>query len=168
MKLIFTILTVFLCSSQIYAQNQNLSKEGVSLSWEADWELTEQDSLDGAGFYLALEKSGMDESGLVTITWFHSDVPEETFLVILQDEFYKNYDENSDLVFSEIYDSKFAGINCKASDFEFSLFGLEHNGTIFSFRTQGKSFAILKQEATEDTAKNSSGFKSIESNFKVN
>jgi len=168
MKLIFTILTVFLCSLQMYGQEHNFSKDGVSLSWDLDWELTEQDSLDGDGFYLALEKWGLNESGLFTVTWLYSNVPEEIFLDIFQEQLRKSYEGISGVSFSEMYDSNFAGIISKAVDFEFTELDVKHTGTFFSFRTHGKSFTVLKQEAVEDSDKNAPGFSMIESSFSIN
>lgn len=168
MKLIFTILTVFLCSLQMYGQEHNFSKDGVSLSWDLDWEITVQDSLDGDGFYLALEKWGLNESALFAVTWLYSNVPEEIILDILQEELRKSYEGISGVSFSEIYDSKFAGIISKAVDFEFTELDVKFTGTFFTFRKHGKSFSVLKQEAVEDSDKNAPGFSMIEGNFSIN
>ncbi|MGB6083835.1 hypothetical protein [Moheibacter sp.] len=167
MKLIFSILSSVLLFAQSYSQNSEFSYEGVSIKWENDWEMSEQDPMDGDGYYLALEKTGEDESGLVAITWINVDLEESAFLAIFQEQFYSSFNNQAEINFSEFYETKFAEINALATDFEFDLFGLHHRGTIYTFRLNGKSFGILKQEATEDAAKNAAGFKKIENNFKV-
>src|SRR5690606_10867772 len=101
MKLIFCILSSVLLFAQSYSQNSEFSYEGVSIKWENDWEMSEQDPMDGDGYYLALEKTGEDESGLVAITWINVDLEESAFLAIFQEQFYSSFNNQAEINFSE-------------------------------------------------------------------
>lgn len=68
------IIVVFLveiagCANQ--KPRENFFKDGVSFTCPSNWSVTEQEDLDGVGYYLSVEKTGLNASGLLTITWIN-------------------------------------------------------------------------------------------------
>ena len=48
------------------------------------WKISAEDSLDGAGYCLSIEKRGLDESGLVTITCINDSIDLETYMNVFK------------------------------------------------------------------------------------
>jgi hypothetical protein len=141
-------------------------RDGVSFTYPSGWSITEQEDLDGAGYYLSVEKSGFDASGLVTLTWINGTIDSWDYLEIIQEEF-KNQKLLNGLEFQSVRDDSFNGIQSISCDFKFNGFGLKHSGVIYVFVKGENTYSIIKQEAIEDISKNKNGFELIESTFKV-
>lgn len=162
--IVFLIVIAFGCRGQ--ALNGHFSRDGVSFTYPSDWSITEQDDLDGAGYYLSIEKSGFDESGLVALTWINRVLNSWDYLEIIQEE-YKNQELLNGLEFQSAKDNSFNGIQSISCDFKFSTLGLKHSGVIYVFVIGEKTYSIIKQEAIEDISKNKNGFELIEGTFEV-
>lgn len=158
------LLLLISCTS-----NRNIvdfSKDGVSFSYLSSWSITEQEELDDSGYYLSVEKNGIDESGLITITWFQGYIDSKDYIEILQNE-YENQILLNDLEFDSSVLSTFNGIESISCDFHFSVLGINHKGKVYVFSRGNRTFSIVRQEAIEDISKNKEGFELIESSLKI-
>ena len=169
MKLWESIISVFLiiafsCGTQ--KPGGSFSRDGVSFTYASGWSITEQEDLDGAGYYLSIEKSGFDASGLLTLTWINGILDLREYLEIIQEE-YKNQKLLTNLDFQAARDNDFNGIQSISCNFKLNTFGLDHTGVIYVFVVGENTFSIIKQEVIEDISKNKMGFDLIESTFKV-
>ena len=170
MKFWKSIINVFLivvasgCGSK--APGGNFLRDGVSFTYPSGWSITEQEDLDGAGYYLSVEKAGFDASGLITLTWINGVLDSRDYLEIIQEE-YKNQKLLNGLEFQSARDDSFNGIQSISCDFKFNTFGVKHRGVIYVFVRGENTYSIIKQEAIEDISNNKNGFELIEGSFKV-
>ena len=141
-------------------------KDGVSFTCPAGWSIGEEEDFEGMGHYLAIEKNGLDPSGIVTISWINDslDLTEwyETFIEGMAEE---PVYANSNIKFPPGKPGKFNNIHTMTGSFQGEILGLKHEGSIHVFYAGDKTFAIMKQGAIPDREDNAPGFKTIESSF---
>jgi hypothetical protein len=162
--IVFFVVVVSSCGPQ--GPGGNFLRDGISFTYPSGWSITEQEDLDGAGYYLSVEKTGFDASGLLTLTWINGVLDSRDYLEIIQEE-YKNQKLLNNLEFQSARDDSFNGIQSISCDFKFNTLGVEHSGVIYVFVRGENTYSIIKQEAIEDISKNKQGFELIESTFKV-
>jgi len=142
--------------------------DGVSLISPKGWKITDQESLDSKGYYLAIEKDGFNSSGLVTLSWVNSEFELNEWINIHKDEMKNNIIyKNANLTFGNTNKDTFNGFNTTSLKYTLRLFNQEHLGIIHFFYKKEKTFSILIQEAVEDRAKNKNGLELIEQSFKI-
>lgn len=161
---VFLVLFSISCAGQ--SSDIDFSKDGVSFKYPSDWSITDQEDLDGAGYYLSVEKEGFNSSGLLTITWVNVILNSSEYLKIIQDEL-ETQIALSDLKFELAQDVTYNGMQSISCNFTFNTLGVKHRGIIYVFLNGQKTYSIIKQEALEDISKNKEGFDLIESTFKV-
>lgn len=144
----------------------DFSRDGVSFSYPSGWSITEQDDMDGIGYYLAVEKSGFDASGLVTLTWVDIVVDRNEYIQTIQEEI-TDQPFMDNLKFQPEVEGTFGEMPALSSEFTSKTMGIKHDGVIYVFEHEGKTYSVIKQEAREDHQKNKEGFDLIESTFKV-
>lgn len=167
-NLTYLILMLFVLVSCKETSQTELEKDGVSLTCPKGWEITDEDSLDGQGYYLSIEKAGFNSSGLITITWINNEFDKNEWINSYKDELRNNFIyKNSNLSFGGIIENKFNNINSTSVSFKVSILGVKHEGEIHVFSEKNKTFSILKQEAIEDKTKNINGFGLIEQSLKI-
>ena len=159
-------LIILFCSfiSFLNAQKK-FNKEGVSFNIPKDWSITEEEDWDGEGYYLSVEKDGLDSSGMVTMTWINGEIDLDEWLEETKTDFKTNLGKNSKLKFDKEVSTTYNNIESKSVSYTFSLIGFKHRGNIILFYKNGKSFLMIKQEANEDIKKNKKGFVIIEESF---
>jgi len=141
----------------------SFDKFGVSFTCPAGWSITDEDNFDNAGYYLSCEKSGLNASGLLTISWTNDTIDLDEQIEIYKESF-KIY-KNANLEFMDITDEEFNGYSSRALKYKLIVLTVKQEGIIHSFYAGGKTFCILKQGALEDSEANKEGFKIIESGF---
>ncbi len=169
MNLLKSILGVFLilaCSCESKSTGGSFSRDGVSFTYPSGWSITEQEDLDGAGYYLSVEKAGFDASGLLTVTWINGILDSHEYLEILQKE-YENQKMLNNIEFQLVRNDNFNGIKSISCDFKFNSLGVKYRGVIAIFLNGKNTYSVIKQEAMEDVSKNKKEFEWIESTFKV-
>lgn len=164
--IISVILIVFVCSCSSNKPGGTFLKDGVSFTYPSGWSITEEEEIDGGGYYLSVEKAGFEASGIVTITWINNIIDSHDYLQLLQEE-YENQKMLKELEFQPAREAKFNGIQCIASELNFKTLGVAHRGIMYVFTSGEKSYSIIRQEAIEDISKNKDGFDLIESTFKI-
>ena len=142
--------------------------DGVSFSMPGDWKISEQQPIEEIGYYIAAQKDGFSSSGLFTLTWVKGDLDLAGNIKIYQEEMQNNVVyKSSNLAFTEVKPSKFAGHETLASDFSAKIISVQHRGTIHAFLHNGVTYTVLVQEANDDEDDNKEGFELIEKTFKV-
>ncbi|PPK95512.1 MULTISPECIES: PsbP-related protein [Nonlabens] len=139
---------------------------GFSFSYPEDWHVTDEELIEEGIYYMAVEKKGLNSSGLMTIVSFDYILDHDLMIDMNIEELKLNSFINN-LNFDPIEDDEFSTIKSRTSSFEFTTMGLKHQGKIIAFTNQGSSYAILTQEALEDHQKNSQGFRIIENSFNI-
>lgn len=138
----------------------------LAFNYPKDWTITDSETIEKGIHYLAIEKEGLNSSGIMTIISFED-------LIDLDDSIMMNIEElqNNSLIqnlnFDTIKDSQFNTITSRALHFDFSTIGIKQEGMIYAFSNTSNSVVILKQEALEDIKENSDGFNTIENSFKI-
>ena len=145
----------------------SFTRDGVSFSYPAGWSITEQEELEGGGYYLSVEKEGFNSSGLVTLTWFNEELNPQEYLGIIQEE-YESQTVLKNLEFQPARDNNINGIESISCDFKCSTLGVKHSGVIYVFVKGENTYAIIKLTAVEDISENKNGFDLFESTFAVN
>ena len=165
---LISILILFTCSSCQETPQAKFEKDGISLTSPKGWKITDEGNIEDQGYFLSIEKDGLNSSGLITLSWVIGEFDLNEWIEIYKDELKNNLVyRNSNLSFSNEKQDKFNGITTTSLEYSVSLFGLKHEGIIHFFYENNKTFALLKQEAIEDKIKNKNGFELIERSFKI-
>ncbi|QWX85408.1 hypothetical protein H0I23_07135 [Cellulophaga sp. HaHaR_3_176] len=162
------LLVLFAFSSCQNTPEEKFENEGVSFISPEGWEIADEENLDDIGYYLSIEKDGMNSSGLIAITWLNKEIEVIDWMNIHKDEMNNNIlYKNSDLIFEKELEGNFNDFNTTYLKYTLKLLGVKHEGAIHFFKAKGKTFSILIQEAIEDKASNKSGFELVEKSFKI-
>lgn len=161
-------IAVFLLASCGESSERSFSRDGISFICPKGWTITDEDSLDGQGYYLSMEKDGLDASGLLTVSWVRNDIEPEEYLEIYKVMMSNNIIyKNAGVTFGDKFEGSFNGVNSTAIRFNVSFLSVAHEGIIHIFTGGGKTISILRQEASEDADENQPGFASMEKSFIV-
>lgn len=167
-NLLISLLIFFVSNSCQEAPEEQFEKDGVSLISPKGWKITDEENLDNQGYYLSIEKEGLNSSGLITLSWLNDELELHEWINIHKDKMKNNIIyKNSNLIFEDIHENKFNNLNTTSLNFTVSLLGLKHEGIIHFFHKEEKTFSFLIQEAIEDKNKNRRGFELIEQSFKI-
>ena len=165
-KSLIVVFLIILCSCGTDKTGGDFSKDGVSFTYPSGWNIEEQNDIDGAGYYLSVNKSGFNTSGVLTLTWIERKLDEDTYLEIIQEGF--NEEEVlSDLEFQSAKEDDFNGIPALSCNYTFNTLGIEHQGIVYVFLKGERTYSVIEQEAVYDVSKNKEGFDTIESTFKL-
>lgn len=166
LKGVLSFLLIFSFSCGNHSDGGSFSKDGLSFTYPSGWSIIEQEDIDGEGYYLSVEKSGFNSSGILCMTWIYNIIDPYEYLEIIKDE-YRSNKIFKNLKYSSTRNNIFNEFQSISSDFEFNNFGLQHRGVIHIFVNDGITYSVVKQEALEDISKNKKGFEFIESTFKI-
>jgi hypothetical protein len=142
-------------------------KSGISFVVPAAWEISAEDSLDGAGYCLSIEKRGLDESGLVSITCINDSIDLETYMNVFKKHLAEQMTLGSKASYTAPKPSIYNSIDVLSTSYTFQLIGLKHSGRVIHFYGKDKTVVVLEQCATEDLSKSTSGFRQIEESFAI-
>lgn len=169
MRIAFCLIILVVLISCQESPERKFEKDGITFVCPKGWKITEEQYIETGGYYLVVEKDGFNASGIVSISWINTEFDFNEWITIYKDELQDNIIyKNSDLTFGKTYPAEFNGVPATAIDFTANIVGLKHQGTILIFYESGKTFAVLKQQAVEDTINNEKGFETIENSFRVN
>ena len=165
--LISLSLLLLISSCQEQSKETQFDKQGVSFTIPAGWKGVDEEDL-GSGYSISIEKEGMDESGMVSISWIDLEIELDEWAQVFKDEMRSSWNSSvSNSSFSAVKNGRYNEIPTRSVTYKATLLGLKHTGTIHVFYEGGKSFGVIIQEAIEDKADNKEGFRLIEKSFKV-
>ena len=169
MKSSISILAILLfVSSCKPSPETKYDKEGVSFISPLGWEISDEQNFYGLGHYLVVEKDAWGSSGMLTISWVNGESDLDSYLEDLKLELKDNIIyRRSNLDYGNHYEGTFNNLRTKAVDYTVSILSIDHIGVIHVFNRSGRTFFLMRQEATEDVATNKIGFDKIEKSFKV-
>ena len=169
-NLLFLILSSVIFFSCNESPETKFEKDGVSFICPQGWAITDQEDLDGDGYYISIEKDGFNSSGLAIISWFDNFEDHLSF-----EDHLRFWEEGlkeeltldaSNIIFGDYYDNTFNNSRSMSKNYTFNFLGIPHDGTINIIHSGDKKISVVFQGAIEDKAKNKKGFEMIENNFK--
>ncbi len=137
-----------------------------NFNYADDWSITDREEIEAGIYYVALEKNGMDASGLMTIISYEEVIDLDASIMMNIEELQNNSVVNN-LNYDPLQDSTFNSIKSRSSNFTFKTMEIEHDGIIYAFSSTTNSVVIFKQEALEDKKENIEGFDTIENSFEI-
>lgn len=141
-------------------------KSGVSFTVPDDWKITEEEDIEGKGYYLACEKTGANSSGLVTVTWVNDSMDLAAMAGSYGSELKKNFVlKKADPKLDPVSRTSFNGMEAMGMKYTLKLLGVAHRGHIYCFYGKGKTITVMVQEALEDVAANEPGIREITGSF---
>ena len=118
------------------------------------------------GIYIMVEKEGEDESGQFITSILNSKIPLNAYMNVMQDELQKNLSlQNTQINFTEVKESYFAGADALICTFRHNSAGLDYRGELKTFHCGERTVYIFIQEASDDISENKDGFKMMNSSF---
>jgi hypothetical protein len=162
MKRLLLLLPVLLLLSFSTPEGQKFSNSGVSFNIPAGWKITEQEDIEGKGYYLSCEKDGENSSGLVTITWVNDSTDLKATAVAYGNALKENFKlKKADTKLTPAVKRTFNGRSAMGMDYTLMLSNILHEGHIYCFYGNEKTITVMVQEAVEDKAVNKSGIQEI-------
>jgi len=142
-------------------------KSGVRFTVPQGWKITDEESGEGS-FYVACEKTGFGQSGLVTVVCFE----ETRTLDAVLDQYAGILSKSTLLKASKLHFEKTAPATYGtykglARRYTAKLLGMPHRGTMTAFHAYGLSIVVVEQEAEEDAETNAAGFRALAESFRV-
>lgn len=169
-NLLFLILSSVIFFSCNESPETKFEKDGVSFICPQGWAITDQEDLDGDGYYISIEKDGFNSSGLAIISWFDNfdnNFSFEDHLRFWEEGLKEELTlDASNIIFGDYYDNTFNNSRSMSTNYTFNFLGIPHDGTINIIHSADKKISVVFQGAIEDKAKNKKGFEMIENNFK--
>lgn len=159
---LFTIL-LLACKNGDKDEILEYSIDGVSINYSSDW-ILESEDLDGEGYYISIEKKGLDSSGLYQLYWVNGIENPEALLEDQKREF-SNEPVFSGIRFSDNYTTYYNKFDAISSEYKVAL--LEIEGQITAFINNNKGFVIITQQDYDSDSENKEGFDIIEKSFSV-
>ena len=166
-KILLLAFVLIINSSCQESKETSFDKYGVSFICPKGWRIVEEEPLeDDYGYYLAIEKEGFDSSGLVVVMWLEDIIVHEEVIDMQIDEL-KAQMTHKNLKPGYITSGDFNDFKSQVLEFSFSLLGIPHDGKIYCFQNDQRTYLIFMQEALEDNGVNKEGFEVIEKSFQI-
>ena len=144
------------------------ARDGISLTCPAGWKITDEDTIEGNGYCISIEKDGLNSSGLLSVSWFTDSVDPSAYMDAYMEEMKNNVIyKSSNINFEDYAESQFKNNPSLSVKYNMSLISVAHTGIIHILYAHGKTITILRQEAIEDLDKNKDGFELLEQSFAI-
>lgn len=168
MKYWVIVLVLCICTgcARHYSKTENLpyNSYGVQFTIPAGWKA--EGSSSNAAATITVEKKGLGNSALFSISAMDGNLDQEETL----QHFIDAFEQNSiyrDAKFNPIREQAFGSFNALTSTFSFSLLTLDFTGRLFCFNAAEKTIVVLKQVATEDEAATRPGYALMEKTLRI-
>lgn len=160
-------LLLLVGSCDTHKKDWKFSKDAVSFTGSGDWYINKANKLAGGnGYYVSVRKSGWGSSGLFIITWINVEADKVLYMSNMEKNF-KSKKILNDVVFDPIVEEEFAGNKGISSTFRLSSIGVKHQGKIYIFSKDGKTYCVTMQEALKDINENEEGYSLINSTIRI-
>lgn len=163
------IITQKKIKDQSLEMEKRFIKDGLSFNYPNSWIISEEEDLNGMGYYVAVEKKGVDESGLFIVVWANQEVPVKDEIIETQNS-YRLHKDFQNVKFEPIIGTslnEYEPYTFSCNGYFTYLNELKHKIVINVFHSKGKTFRVIQQEAMEDSSKNEKDFNTIISSLKV-
>lgn len=166
MRLFISFLIIAICCScSKEIKEKNYISKDIEIDYPTGWKITDQEDF-GTGKYFAIEKSGFNASGVVTISLLESDYDLEKWIKLNIEQLKSSFTlKKADVKFGKIVKTKFQNLDALSSEYKMKLLGLDHSGIIYVFSKNGKVFAFMQQGADEDNDENEEAFIHLKNNL---
>lgn len=169
MKKLLFCLPLLLLLSFAPAESGKFDRSGVSFSIPTGWKITEEQDLEGKGYYLSCEKEGANSSGLVTVSWVNDSLDLDAMTGQYSEALAANFTEQkADPKLGPIVSRTFNGMEARGFDYTMNIQGIAHEGHVYCFFGKDKTINVMVQEAVEDKAANKAGIAEITASLKSN
>ena len=75
-------------------------QQGVRFTSPKGWEISDEEDLEGEGYFLCIEKDGFDSSGIITVSWLNEGIDFKEWININKEELENNFIyKNTDFAF---------------------------------------------------------------------
>lgn len=150
---------------------KDFSNKDIEFTCPEGWKMTSYQVYGDIISYIALEKRGLNASGLVSFTWTDYDEYDDNLDDAIEQyktEYQSNFIlKNSKLKFSATQDAKYNNIPSRVAPYTLSILGNGSSGEVIAFHHKGKTVVVLRQTADEDYELNKEGYKVLEDSFTV-
>ena len=137
----------------------------ASFTCPAGWTVSEQEDY-GDSKYLSIEKSGLNSSGLIMVTYSDEHIELTDYLDIYRESF-SNQTLLSNIQFEKEKEATYGQHKGLVCEYTFSIMSVEHEGRLYVFHSNGKSVCVTEQEAIEDKAENKAGFEKVKETLTI-
>lgn len=159
------LLLCFSCSTQPAIE---FDRYGIAFTTAPGWDITDEGEIDGFGYSLTCEKSGWNESGILTLAWTRDSLP----LSLMLDSFRSNMETEQlydlgGIEFGTLESGQYGKYAGKMQPFSTSFLGVAHEGKIYAFYGPGMTIFLLEQGASEDLPANQADFDVIKRSLRA-
>ena len=158
----------FICvfSIRCTKPSTEFNQHGVSFTCPSGWEIDEVSEIEDGCYYICVEKSGFNSSGIVTIVTMGAEIDLEDCLSIFQGEIISQ-PIYTQLNMGEKVEGNYGQYAALCVHYTANVMSLPHEGRIHIFSANGKVICVNEQEAVEDKSKNAAGFETIRKSLKI-
>ncbi|MFD2720783.1 hypothetical protein ACFST9_18825 [Hymenobacter monticola] len=147
------------CDSTQSQKIEVFNQAGITFQHPGNWSADDADRAGPNAVTVTCQKSGLDESGLITVSCFNDSLD----LDEVQNIFHNQLDSTSlyklaGVKFSSAGPGRFGPHHTLQSQFSMSMLGVPHTGWLDAFHYKNHTFMVLRQQADEDSVKNRKGF----------
>ena len=147
------------------AVQKTFNQYGISFNYPSDWKIDDVTDLDESYYYISVEKTGFNSSGIITIIV----IEEEIDLVELITDFQENLSSviYNQLKVEDITETQYGQYAAVYSKYTANMIALPHEGRMYAFSANGKTVYIDEEESVKDKEKNAAGFETIRKTLKI-
>lgn len=151
--------TLASCGSSQSQKTEVFNQGGITFQHPGDWSASDAEKAGPTAFSVNCQKSGLDESGLITVSCFDDSLDLDNVQTIYHNQLDStSLYKMSGVKFSPVRQGAFGSHKTLQSQFTMSMLGVRHTGWLDAFHYKNHTFMVLRQQADEDSAKNKSGF----------
>ena len=150
------------CTKPVTEFNQH----GISFTCPSGWKIDEVSEIEDGCYYVCVEKSGLNSSGIVTIVTMDEGIDLEEWLSIFQGELMAQ-PIYAQLSIGNAVEGNYGQYETLCVHYTANVLSLPHEGRMHVFAANGKAVCITEQEAVEDKSKNAAGFETIRESLNV-
>ena len=157
----FFLALVFLASCDAPQSKAPVAfnQRGIVFQHPGDWSVGEVEKEDSTAVSVTCEKDGLDDSGLITISYFRDSLDLSQVQEVYQQQLGSvSTHKLGGVKFTPPQPGRLGPRETLQSTFTMSLLGVAHTGFLDAFSYKGHTVMVLRQQADEDSTKNRPGF----------
>lgn len=147
-------------NTETNSQLPSYNKAGITFNHPADWKITESEQ-DELGVFIACEKVGDNESGIVIMTILDDNNFDTKDMIT---GYLQDLTADSlflDFTATPIEPAKYNTIDAIAANYVVTDEGYLYNGRAYGFKMCGKAILLIEQSSADDAEESTIGFNAI-------